>query len=81
MDLIYWIIGYAISALFWLWLLKWGGAEWLEGWKAWLAIGWFAGHWSAEQIRLYALILFVLESIGFVAGLLFDSIRLAGMEI
>lgn len=81
MDLVYWIIGYVASALFWIWVLKWGGAEWLEGWRAWVSIGWFAGHWSAEQIRLYALTLFVLESIGFVAGLFFESVRFAGMEI
>jgi len=81
MDIVLWIVGYLISLLFWLWILRWGGAAWLEGWKAWAVIGWFSGHWRAEQIRLYALILFILETIGFVAGLFSPTIRLAGLEI
>lgn len=81
MDMLYWILSYTGSALFWLWILRWGGADWLEGWKAWVAIGWFAGHWHAEQIRLYALILFVLESIWFVLGLFSPIVHWAALEI
>jgi hypothetical protein len=81
MDIVLWIIGYLLSSLFWLWILRWGGAAWLAGWKAWAVIGWFSGHWSAEQIRLYALILFILETIGFIAGLFSPTVRQAWLEI
>jgi hypothetical protein len=75
MDLTLWVVSYFTSVLFWLWILRWGGAEWLEGWKAWAVISWFAGHWSAEQIRLYALLLLLLETVGFIAGLFVPELR------
>ncbi|MEJ2454550.1 MAG: hypothetical protein P8103_10375 [Candidatus Thiodiazotropha sp.] len=75
MDVILWILVYIASILLWLWILRWGGAEWLEGWKAWAAIGWFAGHWKAEQIRLYAWLLLILETVGFVVGLFVPDLR------
>jgi hypothetical protein len=81
MDLTLWILFYLTSMLFWLWILRWGGAEWLEGWKAWAAIGWFAGHWQAEQIRLYALLLLIVETVGFVVGLFVPAIRFATLGI
>ncbi len=81
MDLLYWLVGYVASTLFWLWVLRWGGAKWIEGWKAWAAVGWFAGHWKAEQIRLYALLLLTLETVGFVAGLFVPSLRVAVLGI
>jgi len=74
-EIAVWVIVYLCSALFWLWVLKWGGAEWLEGWKAWGVIGWFAGHWSVEQIRFYALILFIFESIWFCVGVVYPEAR------
>ncbi len=79
MDVILWILVYIASVLFWVWILRWGGAEWLEGWKAWAAIGWFAGHWKAEQIRFYAWLLLILETVGFVVGLFVPDLRFATM--
>ena len=29
--MVIWIIEYAVLALFWLWIARWGGAEWIEG--------------------------------------------------
>lgn len=64
-----WLIYHGLGMLFWLWLLCWGGAERVTGWRAWGLIGWFAGHWSAEQLRLYALLLLALQGIWFIGGL------------
>lgn len=74
-SLVGWIIMHAAGLLFWLWLLRGDGAERIEGWAAWGLIGWFAGHWNAEQIRLFALLLLVLESLWFVIGLFIPELR------
>lgn len=75
MTLVEWVIIYILSALFWLWILNWGGARWLEGWKASFMVGWFTGWWTAEQLRLYALILLVFETIWFLVGLVKPEYR------
>lgn len=75
MSVVGWIIYHAIGTVFWLWLLRWGGAEWIEGWGAWGLLGWFSGHWGAEQIKLYALLILIGELIWFVLGLFFPACR------
>jgi hypothetical protein len=75
MALIAWIVIYILSALFWLWILKWGGAKWLEGWRAFFIVDWFTGWWTAEQLRLYALCVLVLETIWFFVGLANPELR------
>lgn len=63
------ILLYLLNSLFWKWLISWGGARWLEGWKAYLIIDWFAAHWTAEQIRLYAVIMWLLTTLYFIVAL------------
>jgi hypothetical protein len=29
-----WVASFIGTSLFWKWILSWGGAEWLEGWRA-----------------------------------------------
>ncbi len=77
MTLTEWFLVHALGVAFWLWLLLLGGAERIVGWGAWGLLGWFAGHWTAEQIRLYALILLVIEVAWFVTGLVFPAARFA----
>ena len=74
-SLLQWVLFHTLAMLFWLWLLKCGGAARIEGWAAWALIGWFAGHWRAEQIRLYALVLLSIEIVWFLAGLAIPSLR------
>jgi hypothetical protein len=69
MTLNAWIASYVGTSLFWKWVLSWGGAEWLEGWRAFFVIDWFAARWSAEQIRLYALFCWIGSTVWFVVGL------------
>ncbi|MCF7514225.1 hypothetical protein L3V43_10150 [Pseudoalteromonas sp. L23] len=40
-----------------------------------LYIGWFAALWTAEQLRLYALCILVLQVPWFIAGLLMPQWR------
>jgi hypothetical protein len=75
MTLNAWIASFAATSLFWKWILSWGGAEWLEGWKAFFVIDWFAARWSAEQIRLYALLAWIVSGIWFAVGLVHPEYR------
>ena len=66
---------YVASSLFWKWIISWGGAAWLEGWRAFFLLEWFAAHWSAEQIRLYALIMWIASTLLFAVGLIVPEYR------
>ncbi|HEX5513374.1 MAG TPA: hypothetical protein VFY81_03200 [Gammaproteobacteria bacterium] len=76
MSLVAWTSLFLATSLFWKWVISWGGAEWLEGWKAFLVIDWFAAAvWSAEQIKLYALACWIGNGIWFAIGLFVPGLR------
>ena len=66
--MIFWIAMYLLSSLFYKWVLSWGGAKTIEGWKSFFLIGWFALDWNSEQIRLYALIGWLVTTVIFING-------------
>lgn len=66
--MIFWIAMYLLSSLFYKWVLSWGGAKTIEGWKSFFLIGWFALDWNSEQIRLYALIGWLVTTVIFIIG-------------
>lgn len=68
MGMIFWIAMYLLSSLFYKWVLSWGGAKTIEGWKSLFLIGWFALDWNSEQIRLYALIGWLVTTVIFIIG-------------
>ena len=73
--LITWIVFYIAVSLFYKWILSWGGAHRIEGWLSVAAIGWFALDWSAEKIRLFALIMWIIFTVIFIIGLFNPAIR------
>ena len=75
MSLSVYILLYLAQSLFWKWILSWGGAAWLEGWKAFWFVDWFAGRWNTEGLRLYALCMWIVTTIGFLIGLFFPELR------
>ncbi|WP_198087113.1 hypothetical protein [Variovorax sp. E3] len=76
MSLTLWIVLHAAQALLWLWVLRWGGADYLEGtFLSGFIFNNFAPRWNAEGLRMAALILLVFCAITFVAGLFFPSLR------
>ena len=75
MSLGIWVVLFVVSSLWWKWILSWGGANWLEGFKSWFFLNWVAWSWNAEQIRLYALCCWVAESIWFLIGVFIPSVR------
>lgn len=76
MSLTSWIGGFVVLSLFYFWILALGGAKWVEGWKSFFIIDWFALDWTAEQIRLYVLVIWVLHGIWFVLGIFQPQLRL-----
>lgn len=76
MSLTSWILIYGVELLFWLWILRWGGAEWLEGtFTSGLLISIFAPRWSADGIKLFALLTLIAGTIWFVIGIIVPDVR------
>jgi hypothetical protein len=76
MSLTLWIAVHALDAVFWLWVLRWGGAAWLEGtFASGFLVSIFAPRWSAEGLRMFALLMLVVCAISFLAGVLMPSLR------
>ena len=70
MNLFEWTLIHSLTALFWLWILNWGGAKKLEGWGAFFTIDWLAARLNAEQLRLYALFCLIMQFVWYVIGAL-----------
>lgn len=66
--LLLWIILYILISLLHKWIISWGGAKTLEGWKSFFVLGWFSLDWNSEQIRFYSLISWLIFTIIFVIG-------------
>jgi len=71
-----WVLCYAGNFLFWIWVIWWGGAEWLEGTltSAFL-ISWLAPNWSADGIKLFAWLTLAVSAIAFVVGIFMPTLR------
>jgi hypothetical protein len=74
--MIAWIIFFICNVLFWFWIIRWGGAEWLEGTlTSGFLISIFAPKWSTNGIKLFAWLSLICSAIWFVAGIFVPSIR------
>ena len=77
MSLTGFILSYAVSLVFWLWIVRWGGARWLEGTLAsGLQVHIFAPRWSADGIKLFGWGAIFISTIAFVLGLFWPDFRL-----
>lgn len=71
-----WCLLFAANCLLTRLVMRWGGAEWIEGWRALAFIDWIhATLWNAEQIRLYFLLLWLLHAAWFTVGLFAPAAR------
>jgi hypothetical protein len=76
MSVLVWVILFAVTSLFWAWIVFGGGAERLEGTiAAVLLIDWFAARWSADGIRAFAVFTWLLQTIWFAIGLFVPTAR------
>jgi hypothetical protein len=70
-----WTLLYVVQAAFWLWLIRFRGANAVEGsWAAWLLhpVAW---RWNADLIRFYAWLSLITSTGWFVLGLLEPAAR------
>ncbi len=68
MTALEWTLSNVALWLFWLWILNWGGARRIEGWKSFFLTAW-AIRWDAEQLRLYALCMLIVNIVWYFVGL------------
>lgn len=70
------ILIYLINMVFWLWVVRWGGAEWLEGtFTSGFLIHVFAPRWSAEGIKLFAWVTIIISTLLFILAIFFPDFR------
>ena len=76
MSLVAWLALNALAAPINLWVLAWGGAEKIEGW---LSVFYTECHgsltWSAEQIRLFALLILIVQIVLIAPGIFVPELR------
>jgi len=66
------IITYLINLIFWLWVVRWGGAEWLEGtFTSGFFIHIFAPRWSADGIKLFGYGMILISTVLFIVGIFY----------
>lgn len=75
MSLSTWCGVFLVSLCAYDWVIYRGGAQKLVGLRAFWLIGWFSWDWTAEQIRLYAYCLAILQTIWFLLGLWQPALR------
>lgn len=70
------IVTYLINLLFWLWVVRWGGAEWLEGtFTSGSLINIFAPRWSADGIKLFGYGTILISTMLFIVGIFSPDFR------
>lgn len=76
MSLIELIIAYLIQLAFWLWIVRWGGAEWLEGtFLSGFLVHIFAPRWSVDGIKLFGWGAILISTVLFVIGIFSPDFR------
>jgi hypothetical protein len=71
-----WITIYLLDLLFWLWVVRWGGAQWLEGtFISGILINLRAPLWDSEGIKLFGWLMLIISTIWFVVGFLVPDLR------
>jgi hypothetical protein len=76
MSMLLWVGLFALASLFWCWIIFWGGAEALEGSLASMfLINRFAGEWSADGLRLFAWLSWIISGLWFVIGVFTPEAR------
>jgi hypothetical protein len=76
MSLLTWEILFAVSSLMWIWILFLGGADWLEGsFLSGFLVSIHAPLWSADEMKLFVVLIWIGEGIWFAIGLFVPEAR------
>jgi len=71
-----WIVSYVVLTLFWLWIIRWGGAEWIEGRLiSGFLVNIWAVTWTAEGIKFFGWGALVINTVLFVLGMIWSDFR------
>ena len=71
-----WIASYLANLGFWFWIIRWGGAERLEGtFTSGFLVSILAPGWSAEGIKLFGWCTLVVSTTVFVLGIFLPDFR------
>lgn len=72
-----WILLFIANSVFCLWILRWGGAQWIEGWRApFFLETWWSFSWSEEQIKFFVLLCWLGQTLWFLVGLFVPMARI-----
>lgn len=69
-----WICLYIFISLTCKWILSWGGADVIKGWKSIFFLD-MEADWNKEQLRAIALFTWIGFTILFIVGLIFPEYR------
>lgn len=75
MALWVWCLLFSIHSFYCWWIIGYGGAKRVEGWRSFFLISWFAFDWNAEQIRMYVLIIWLASVVWFFVGIIKPELR------
>ena len=70
-----WVLIYLAVSLTCKWILSWGGADYIKGWKSIFFFNGTPEDWNTEQLRAMALFTGIGFTILFVIGLIYPEFR------
>ena len=71
-----WVLIYFAVSLTCKWILSWGGADYIKGWKSIFFFNMGSPEdWNTEQLRAMALFIWIGFTILFVIGLIYPEFR------
>ncbi|WP_180044663.1 hypothetical protein, partial [Acinetobacter sp. YH16039] len=65
-----WVLIYLAVSLMFKWIISWGGADYIKGWKSIFFLDMESSSWNEEQLRAMALFLWIAFTILFIIGLI-----------
>ncbi|MEB3752997.1 hypothetical protein [Acinetobacter sp. MD2(2019)] len=75
MSTMLWCLLYLFTSLIYKWILSWGGAKYIQGWKSSFFLNMESGDWNEEQIKAMVLLIWIGSTILFVVGLIYPELR------
>ena len=70
-----WVLIYLAVSLMFKWIISWGGADYIKGWKSIFFLDMESSSWNEEQLRAMALFLWIAFTIFFIIGLIYPEFR------
>lgn len=70
-----WVLIYIAYSIIYKWIISWGGANYIKGWKSIFFTDMESSDWNTEQIRLMTLFLWFGYTILFLIGLFYPEYR------